>query len=238
MTCSGAGAPSSSIVSWASPSWRARWASSRRRPLRPIPDAGSAPSSASTVGATSTSRHDSRHEAPSGDARAGEDEGRPGLHDVDRSVLAPVAALVLPVVGRGVDRDQVGSARRVEELGHLLVGVRVGVHGAVRDGGWPARRPAGRTDRWPGRPGGSRPRRPPRRTPSRSPRRDGGTGPARRRRRRRTGPRRARPRDGAPPRRSVPSPGRAAPPRPDRRRVRCSSVPSRPDASLMAIGRW
>ena len=60
-------------------------------------------------------------------APAGEDERRTGLDDVERAVLAAVTAPVLVVVGRRVDDAQVGRHRRLEELGHLLVPVRVGV---------------------------------------------------------------------------------------------------------------
>jgi hypothetical protein len=52
-------------------------------------------------------------------------------------VLAPVAALVLPVVGGGVEDAQVRRGGMVEELGDVVVGERVGVRGAVR-GGAPA----------------------------------------------------------------------------------------------------
>ena len=68
-----------------------------------------------------------RDRAPLGDAGPGEDERRPGLHHADRAVLADVAALVGPVVGGGVDGDEVGRHRRVEQLGELVVGEGVGV---------------------------------------------------------------------------------------------------------------
>ena len=96
-------------------------------------DRSARPCSASTVG-----RHVDEPAAVGHDALllhpgTGDDERRTRLHDVDRTVLAAVAALVLPVVGRGVDRDQVGRGGRVEQLRHLLVGERVGV-GRARSG--------------------------------------------------------------------------------------------------------
>ena len=73
--------------------------------------------SAGTVGATSTSRQRARHQTERPDARAADDERRPGLHDADRPVLAAVTALVLPVVGRGVDGREVGRRRTSRRAG-------------------------------------------------------------------------------------------------------------------------
>ena len=46
-------------------------------------------------------------------------------------MLAPVAALVLPVVRGGVDHAQVGRGGVVEELGGLLEGERIRVVATV-----------------------------------------------------------------------------------------------------------
>ena len=56
-----------------------------------------------------------------------DDEGRPRLHHVERSVLTAMPALVLPVVGGGVDHAQVGRGGVVEELGDLREPERVRV---------------------------------------------------------------------------------------------------------------
>ena len=73
-----------------------------------------------------------RRDTEPADTLAGEHEWGPGLHDAWRPVLAPVPALVLPVVGGRVDDAQVGGRRRVEELGDLVVAVGIGVLPAVR----------------------------------------------------------------------------------------------------------
>ena len=75
-----------------------------------------------------------RDHAVVADALARDHERRPGLHDAGRSVLAPVAALVLPVVRRRVDHAEVRRGRVVEQLGDRVEGVRVGVDGPVRVG--------------------------------------------------------------------------------------------------------
>ena len=83
----------------------------------------------------------------------------------------------------GVQAHEVGRGGVVEQLGDLLVGVRVGA-AAVRSGQrWPARRPAAGTGRWRCRPAGCGPRR--RSTSKRQPLAPrplprGGTAPARR----------------------------------------------------------
>ena len=91
-------------------------------------------------------------------ALAADHQRRAGLHDADRAVLAEVAALVLPVVRGRVDHAQVGRGGRVEELGDLLEGERVGVVAAVGVQVRPARRRGRRTCRSTGRRAGSRPR--------------------------------------------------------------------------------
>ena len=105
-----------------------RAASSRGCPFSPMPSPGSSPRSASTVGATSTSRHDAVDPPErAGHPRPPRMNGRPGLHHADGAVLAQVAALVLPVVRRAVEHGEVGSRRRVPELRHLVVCERIGV---------------------------------------------------------------------------------------------------------------
>ena len=95
---------------------------------------GAQPSSAAIVGATSTSRAARGMSAELAHALAADHERRARLHDAERAVLAEVAALVLPVVRGRVEHAEVGRGRRVEELGDLVVGVRVGVVGPVRVG--------------------------------------------------------------------------------------------------------
>ena len=131
MTWSGRSDGSSSSVS-TRPSWRDSRASGRGAPVGPTPPAhGSAPSSASTVGATSTRRRGPGHEAVLAHAGPRQDERRPHLHGAERPVLAPLAALVLPVVGRAVQAHEIGGGGVVEQLGDLLVRVRVGLLRAV-----------------------------------------------------------------------------------------------------------
>jgi hypothetical protein len=65
------------------------------------------------------------------DAGAGQHERRPHLHRAQRTVLAALTAVVLPVVGRRVQAHEVGGGGVVEELGDVLVGVRIGLPGAV-----------------------------------------------------------------------------------------------------------
>jgi hypothetical protein len=60
-------------------------------------------------------------------ALAAEDERRPGLHEPERTVLAEVAPLVLPVVGSRVQNAEVGRGRRVEELRDLFERMGIGV---------------------------------------------------------------------------------------------------------------
>ena len=78
------------------------------------------------------------------------DERRPRLHDAERAVLAPMAALVLPVVRGGVQHAEVGRRRMVEELRDVVVGERVRVGVARRDGGRrsSAVRPTSRSGDW------------------------------------------------------------------------------------------
>ena len=64
----------------------------------------------------------------------GDDEGRPRLHHVERSVLAAMPALVRPVVGGRVDHAQVGRGGVVEELGDLREPERIRVLAAGRVG--------------------------------------------------------------------------------------------------------
>ena len=66
------------------------------------------------------------------DALARDHERRPRLHHAERPVLAPVAALVFPVVRRRVDDAEVGCRGMVEQLGRLLERERIGVVAAVR----------------------------------------------------------------------------------------------------------
>ena len=77
-------------------------------------------------------------------ALARDHERRPGLHDAQRTVLAAVAALVLPVVGGGVQHAQVGRRGMVEELGDVVERERVGV---VARGGCGSARSASRPTR-------------------------------------------------------------------------------------------
>ena len=65
------------------------------------------------------------------DPLAGEHQWGACLHDARGPVLAPVPALVLPVVGGRVDDAQVGGGGGVEELGDLVVAVGIGVLPAV-----------------------------------------------------------------------------------------------------------
>ena len=65
------------------------------------------------------------------DALAGDHPGRPGLDDAEGSVLAQVTALVLPVVGRGVEHAEIGGSGCVEELRGVVVRERIGVLGPV-----------------------------------------------------------------------------------------------------------
>ncbi len=117
-TCRGRPPARSRTSSRTSPSWPWTYDPS---------SAGARPSSSATVGATSTSRP-ARGTSPSARTPfAGDDEGRPGLHHVERAVLAAMPALVLPVVGGGVDHAQVGRGRVVEELGDLREPERVRV---------------------------------------------------------------------------------------------------------------
>ena len=62
-------------------------------------------------------------------------ERRPALNRTQGAVLADVAALLGPVVRRGVHDAEVGGVRVVEELGHLLEGEGVGVGGAFGEPG-------------------------------------------------------------------------------------------------------
>ncbi len=73
------------------------------------------------------------HEPARAHAFAREHERGPGLHQPERAVLTEVAALVLPVVGGGVQDAEVGGGGRVEELGDLVEGVRVRVLRPVRE---------------------------------------------------------------------------------------------------------
>ena len=72
-----------------------------------------------------------RDEPVGAHALARDHERGPGLDDAGRAVLAEVAALILPIVGRGVDHAEVGGRRVVEELGDRVVRERVGVLGPV-----------------------------------------------------------------------------------------------------------
>ena len=72
-----------------------------------------------------------RHQPVGAHPFPGDDEGRPRLHNVERSVLTAMPALVLPVVGGGVDHAQVGRGRVVEELGDGVVRERVRVLAAT-----------------------------------------------------------------------------------------------------------
>ena len=79
------------------------------------------------MGATSTSRA-ARGTMPSARTPApASTNGRAGLHDAERAVLTAVPAGVLPVVRGGVHHAEVGRRGVVEELGHLLERVGVGV---------------------------------------------------------------------------------------------------------------
>ena len=68
-----------------------------------------------------------RHQPVGAHPLPGDDERCPRLHHVERSVLTAMPALVLPVVGGGVDHAQVGRGRVVEELGDLCEPERVRV---------------------------------------------------------------------------------------------------------------
>ena len=70
------------------------------------------------------------HHAASEDTRPGQQQGRTGLHHVERAVLTEVAAAFGEVVGRGMDDRQVGAAGVGEERGQPGPGQRVVV--AVR----------------------------------------------------------------------------------------------------------
>jgi hypothetical protein len=72
-----------------------------------------------------------RHHPELPNALAPEDERGAGLHDAQRTVLAEVPALVLPVVGGGVQHTEVRGGGRVEQLRDVLERKRVGVLGAV-----------------------------------------------------------------------------------------------------------
>jgi hypothetical protein len=52
------------------------------------------------------------------------------LHDAERPVLAALAAVVFPVVRRGVQTHDVGRRGVVEDLGDVLVGMGVRLLGA------------------------------------------------------------------------------------------------------------
>jgi hypothetical protein len=64
-------------------------------------------------------------------AGARQHERGPHLHDAERAVLAPLAALVLPVVRGRVQAQDVRCGRVVEQLGDVLVGVGVRLLGAA-----------------------------------------------------------------------------------------------------------
>ena len=132
-TWSGRG-PRSSITSVStSPSWRRSSASGRASPFRPTPaGCGAPPMTASTVGRHVDEPAGARHPAEGPHPGTGDDERGPGLHHAHRAVLAPFAAVVLPVVGGGVHADDVGRGRVVEDLRHHLVGERVAGLRAVR----------------------------------------------------------------------------------------------------------
>ena len=67
------------------------------------------------------------NDAVGSDAAAGDHERCPRLDDAEGAVLTPMPALVLPVVGGGVDHAKIGGGRVVEQLRHLIEPVRVGV---------------------------------------------------------------------------------------------------------------
>ena len=80
-------------------------------PVQPDPVGVRAPPmSASTVGRHVDQPAGPGHPAERPHAGAGDDERRPGLHHAHRAVLAPLAAVVLPVVGGRVQDDS--RARR------------------------------------------------------------------------------------------------------------------------------
>ena len=69
----------------------------------------------------------SRHDPVVAHALPRDDERGPGLHDPERPVLASVTALVLPVVGSGVEHAEVRRGRVVEQLRDVVVRERIGV---------------------------------------------------------------------------------------------------------------
>ncbi len=70
------------------------------------------------------------------DSCSGQDERGAHLDDSQRAMLAPVAALVLPVVGGCVQADQIGRRRVIEDLSDVLVRVGIRLLGAR----WPRMR--------------------------------------------------------------------------------------------------
>ena len=76
-----------------------------------------------------------RHDPVVAHALPRDHERGPGLHDPERPVLASVAALVLPVVGAGVEHAEVGRGRVVEELRDVVVRERIGVACRAVDAG-------------------------------------------------------------------------------------------------------
>ena len=60
-----------------------------------------------------------------GDAGTGGDERRPRLDDAQRPVLTEVATLVTPVMRRRMQDDEIGRRGVIEELCHVIEGVRI-----------------------------------------------------------------------------------------------------------------
>ena len=140
---------SSSTSVRASPSWPARYVpSAQRRDAEELGDRGRDVDEAGRA----------RHQAVVAHALARDHERRARLHHAERPVLAPVAALVLPVVRGGVDDAQVGCGGMVEELGGLLEREGIGVVAPARGAGRRARRRARRAEPVTGRRTGRRPR--------------------------------------------------------------------------------
>ncbi len=126
-----------------------RYASSLTDPLGPVPLRAAAPSSARTVGATSTSRQ-CRSTMPSCRTPAPEiDERGTRLDHIERTVLP---AVVLTTVRGGVDHAEIGRTGMVEDLCDVLVGVRVAVDRRCRDSAWRAPPRGARSEPCPGSP--------------------------------------------------------------------------------------
>jgi hypothetical protein len=91
---------------------RARLDQVERRPLHV---GGVAAAQRGQGGADVDGAGDPLDDAALAHARAGQDQRRPGLHAVERAVLAQVAALLGPVVRAGVDDGEVGCPRVGEQ---------------------------------------------------------------------------------------------------------------------------